>query len=297
MTADLSISGKTEIYGVIGDPVDHSFSPQIHNTLFSLSGKTAAYVPFNVKPENLEAAVKGAYGLNIRGLNVTLPHKKEVIKYLEGIEPEAELIGAVNTLKYTEGGYIGCNTDIIGIEYSFFTRGISLNGRRCLVLGAGGASDALCAAVLKNGAACVYIANRTVEKAFDLKYRLEKQYSAEIIPLSLSEAEEKARNVDIVLNGTTLGFGKNAGLSPLSQDFFKGGRVEICFDAIYTPWETTLLKYASDAGAVCINGFDMLVYQGTASEEIWFSEKYSDDFLNKIKNNLKEKFLKEGNTK
>ncbi len=297
MTAELNISGKTTVFGVMGDPIDHSFSPEIHNTIYSLTGKAAAYVPFNVKAKNLEAAVKGAYSLGIRGLNVTLPHKKEVMKYLKGLDSEAELIGAVNTLKYTEGGYIGYNTDIIGIEYSFFTRNISLKDRCCLVLGAGGAADALCAAMLKNGAKRLYIANRTFEKAAELKDRLEGRYNSEIIPLRLSEAG-KAENVDIVLNGTTLGFGKNSHICPLPDDFFEGREVEICFDAVYTPWETLFLKRAAAAGAYCINGFDMLVYQGAASEEIWFSEKYNESFLNKIKDNLKEQFLlKEGNTK
>ncbi|MCC8098427.1 MAG: shikimate dehydrogenase [Eubacterium sp.] len=293
-----SISGKTKIFGVIGDPIGHSFSPEIHNEIYSLTGENAAYVPFNVKPDNLEAAVKGAYGLGILGLNVTLPHKKEVIKYLSGTDSDAELIGAVNTLKYTENGYIGYNTDIIGIEYSFSAAGISLKNRSCLVLGAGGASDALCIALLRGGAKKLYIANRTFEKAEALRKRLEGKYNTEIRALALAEAN-KVPEVDIVLNGTTLGFGKNADLSPLPEDFFSGRNVEICFDVIYTPWETRLLKSAAEAGVLCINGFDMLVYQGAASEEIWFSKKYDESFLNKIKNKLKEQFLltKEGNTK
>ncbi|MCD7904546.1 MAG: shikimate dehydrogenase [Clostridiales bacterium] len=285
-----SISGSTKIYGVIGDPIGHSFSPEIHNAVYSLTGERAVYVPFNVKKDGLEAAVKGAYSLGIKGLNVTLPHKKEVIKYLRGLEGDSGLIGAVNTLKYTEKGYIGYNTDVTGIEYSFSTRGISLKDRTALVLGAGGASDALCAALLKNGAKRIYIANRTFEKALALKELLEKSYNTEIIPLSLEEAE-KVGDADIVLNGTTLGFGKNSGLSPLSEAFFSRNRIEICFDVIYTPWETRLLKDAKEAGAFCINGFDMLIYQGAASAEIWLSKKYDESFLNKLKNNLKEQFL------
>ena len=113
-----SITGKTSVFGLIGDPVEHTFSPPIHNSLKNVLNENFVYVPFHVPTGQVEVAMKGAYSLGIKGLNVTVPHKKEVIPFLCGIEKRAEAIGAVNTLKYTENGYFGYNTDILGILYS-----------------------------------------------------------------------------------------------------------------------------------------------------------------------------------
>lgn len=281
------LSGKTKVFGIIGYPVAHSFSPEIHNTIFSLTGEQSVYVPFRVSPEGLENAVKGAYELGIRGINVTLPHKIEVIKFLKDTDPTARAVGAVNTLKYTEEGYIGYNTDVIGAEYTFTLRNISLKNKTALLLGAGGAADAVCYSMLKNGVKKLYIANRTLKRAEELKERMSKIFGAEIITLPLERANT-ARDADIVLNTTTLGFEGREEYTPLEKEFFIENNVEICFDAIYSPWETRLLREAKDCGVQCINGFDMLIYQGAASSEIWHEKKYDRDFLNSLEKNLKK---------
>ncbi len=289
-----SITGGGRVYGVMGDPIRHSFSPTIHNKIYEYMNEDAVYVPFHVLPDGLERAVKGAYALGIRGINVTLPHKINVMKFLCGCDSAAAEIGAVNTLEYTDDGYKGYNTDVIGVEHTFSLRNIELKGRSCLLIGAGGAADAVCYALLRNGASKVYIANRTVSKAYAIKERLESGFDTEIVPIALGNADD-VRGVDMVLNGTTLGFGENKHMLPVSIDLFRKNEIEICFDVIYTPWRTEFLKLGADCGAKCINGFDMLIYQGTAAAEIWFEKKFDKDFLYKIRNELKEIFInKEG---
>lgn len=290
MTEDI-ISGKTALYGVIGDPIAHTFSPEIHNTILKALGIPAVYVPMRVRPHMLEAAVKGAFSLNIKGFNVTLPHKREIIKYLEKTDETAAKIGAVNTVKYTESGYVGYNTDVIGVERTFMQRNINLKGRSCLLIGAGGAADAICFCLLKNGVEKLYIANRTVSKAQELKAHMAKYFDAEIIPIKLDEVF-KAENTSIVLNATTLGFEGKEELSPLPEEFFDKNNVEVCFDAIYSPWETRLLREADKRDILCINGFDMLFYQAAAAAEIWFERKFSGEFLNNIKKELTKLYKK-----
>ncbi|MCD8237916.1 MAG: shikimate dehydrogenase [Clostridiales bacterium] len=288
---NVQIKGDTRIYGVIGDPIAHTFSPEIHNSVFKALGENAVYIPLHVKLESLSEAVKGAAALGFKGLNVTLPHKINIIPHLTSLDSEAALIGAVNTVRFSEGEIKGYNTDIIGVEYTFKTRGLSLKGRTCLLLGAGGAADAVLCALLKAEAKKIYIANRTVEKAQALKERLNPHFNSEIIALSLSSAAE-LKGVDTVLNTTTLGFEGKTDLTPLPKAFFDSNDVEICFDAIYTPWQTRLLKEAEEAGASCINGFDMLIFQGAASEEIWQDRKFDYEFLKSLNSELKEHYKK-----
>lgn len=139
---DNSVKGKTAVYGVIGCPIEHTFSPAIHNTMAKTLNKDMIYEAFRVEKDNLESAIKGAYSLGIKGLNVTVPHKVEVMKCLCDIDKRAKVIGAVNTLKYTENGYVGYNTDIIGVYYAIKNKGFDVKGKTVLLLGAGGAGNA-----------------------------------------------------------------------------------------------------------------------------------------------------------
>lgn len=287
--ANSFINGKTGVYGLMGDPVDHSFSPCIHSKIFESIDENSVYVTFPTKKESVGEAVKGAFALGIRGMNVTVPHKVSVMDYLAEIDDTACVIGAVNTLKPVKNGFKGYNTDVIGVEYSFSSRGIELGGKVCLLLGAGGAAKAVAYAMLKGGVKRLYIANRTLAKADALKNRLKTYFQNEIITLTLEEAEN-IKDTEIIINATTIGFGEKTGLSPLSENFFEDCRAEVCMDVIYTPWETELLRLAAAKGIRCINGFDMLVYQGTAASEIWHDEKFPPGLLNKLKKELTEVF-------
>ena len=284
---DNSVKGKTAVYGVIGCPIEHTFSPAIHNTMAKTLNKDMIYEAFRVEKDNLESAIKGAYSLGIKGLNVTVPHKVEVMKCLCDIDKRAKVIGAVNTLKYTENGYVGYNTDIIGVYYAIKNKGFDVKGKTVLLLGAGGAGNACGVMAADNGAKMLYIANRTVSKADKLAESIRAEYpDTEIKTLSIDDIYD-IPNVDIVLNATVIGFGENKGLSPIKDTgFYKAKGVEMVFDAIYSPWETQLLKDCRKEGITGINGFDMLVYQAVAAEEIWFDEEIDPQLTEKARKEL-----------
>ena len=159
------IDGRTRLCGLIGNPVEHTMSPVIHNTLAKMEGRNLAYVPFLVEKGQVRKAVEGAFALDVLGLNVTVPYKSEVMEYLVGIDGMAEKIGAVNTLVRTEHGSKGYNTDLMGLYRAMCSEGIRIEGEEILILGAGGAARAAVFLCVSKGAAKVYILNRTVEKA------------------------------------------------------------------------------------------------------------------------------------
>lgn len=159
------IKGTTRVCGLIGNPVGHSISPVIHNTLADLCGIDMVYTTFKVEKGAVDTAVKGAYALDILGLNVTVPHKQEVIGTLESVDPLAEAIGAVNTLVRTEHGYKGYNTDILGLERELEEEQVELKDSPVILLGAGGAARAIAFLCVSKGAKEVVILNRTEEKS------------------------------------------------------------------------------------------------------------------------------------
>lgn len=283
-----NFTGKTNVYGIIGDPVEHSFSPVIHNTIAAAINENFVYVPFHVLKGNTETALKGAFELGIKGLNVTVPHKKDVIKSLCEIEKRAEAIGAVNTLKYTENGYVGYNTDILGILYSFLKRGIYIKNKNVLIIGAGGSACAALVLAVSEGANSVVVANRTEENAIKLKNHVLKYYNNANISVCGIDDIYNIEKCDIVIQTTTLGFGKNVGLSPVKdKNFFKDKGVSAVFDTIYIPEKTKFLEDAESFGITAINGFEMLIYQGVAASEIWLDRIYDDVFKDKLLNMLK----------
>lgn len=268
------VKGDTEVFAVIGCPVHHSFSPVIHNTMADITGRNFIYTALEVQPKNISAAIRGAYALGIKGLNVTVPHKVAVMSELCRIDKRAEIIGAVNTLKFTDKGYEGCNTDVIGVYYAIRNRGFEIKDKNVLLLGAGGAGNACAVMAADKGCKRLYIANRTVEKAKRLAGNVRNAFSCDAEAMALTDIYD-IDSVDIVINSTVMGFGKNIGISPIKdKSFFKAKGVGLVFDAIYTPWKTQLLKDAEESGVYALNGFDMLVYQAVAAEEIWFGESY-----------------------
>ena len=276
------VRGTTDVYCVIGCPVKHSFSPVIHNTISEILGKDIIYTAMEVQPECLQGAVKGAYCLGIKGINVTVPHKVAVMDILCDIEKKAKAIGAVNTLKYTEDGYKGYNTDVTGAGYAIKNKGYNIKNKTVLLLGAGGAANACGVMACEEGCKKLIIANRTVDKAKRLGRNLSIYYDCDIEAMSIDDISA-IEGCDIVINTTTAGFGNQKDISPVKDEaFFNKKGVEFVFDAIYTPWETRLLKDAEKAGAETLNGFGMLVYQAVAAEEIWFDEKFDRGLQEKL---------------
>lgn len=286
------VKGTTSVFTVIGCPVKHSFSPVIHNTMAGITGRDFIYTAMEVQPDCIQGAIKGAYCLGIKGINVTVPHKVAVMDLLCDIDKRARVIGAVNTLKYTEDGYVGYNTDVIGVGYAIKNKGYVIKDKTVLLLGAGGAANACAVMACDEGCKELIIANRTVDKAKRLAKSLSSYYDCEIKAIAISDinAIEKC---NLVINATTVGFGDKIGLSPIeNKSFYKTKGVEFVFDAIYTPWETQLLKDAKEASVETLNGFSMLVYQAVAAEEIWFDEKYDKEIQEKLCQEL-SKYFKE----
>ena len=262
------ITGKTSVFGIIGDPVEHSLSPGMHNAAFKSVGLDHIYVPFNVKTEELEDAINGARAMGIRGLNVTIPHKTEVIKYLDYLDIAAGLIGAVNTIEFGENGAIGHNTDGIGA-----IRAIEdvtpVKGKKIMVLGAGGAARAISFQLLLNEAESLVISNRTIEKAQELKDDLIEKLDQEVITTDLGiDLERELEDTDILINTTPIGMYPNINHKPLvTADMMH--KDLIVNDIVYNPLKTGLIMEAEKAGAKTISGIKMLMYQGIESFRIW----------------------------
>ncbi len=222
----------------------------------------------------------------ILGLNVTTPYKKDIMKYLYKIDKQAKMIGAVNTLKYTDKGYIGYNTDINGMEDTLLENDIPIKDKEVLIIGAGGSGYTACFMALKNKAKKLVIANRTIENSIKLKEHILKYYkyaNIEIVPL---QHIDNLQNINIIINTTTIGFGENIEKSPLKDSFFKINNIDFVFDIIYTPFRTKLLQIAENNYIKNVNGFNMLIYQALKAQEIWqnivIDITYKINFKNKI---------------
>jgi shikimate dehydrogenase len=262
------ITGKTNVYGIIGDPVEHSLSPGMHNAAFEKLGLDNIYVPFHVKSGELEDAINGAHAMGIRGLNVTIPHKTEVIKYLDYLDIAAGLIGAVNTIEFGENGAVGHNTDGIGAVRAI-EEITSIKDKKILLLGAGGAARAISFQILMSGASSLVISNRTNEKAEELRDDLVEKLDPDVRVIDLGfKLEKELNDVDILINTTSVGMYPNSSQKPLvTADTMHEGL--IVYDIVYNPLKTGLLAEAEKAGAETISGVKMLMYQGVEAFKIW----------------------------
>jgi len=263
-------SGRTRICGLIGDPIEHTLSPVMHNAAFRSKGLDYLYLPFRVKREWLSQAIDGMRALNIRGLNVTIPHKVDVIPYLNELAPLAEKIGAVNTIVNDDGVLKGYNTDAAGFLKALLKRGIKPEGKRVVILGAGGASRAI-SFILAERSASLVILNRQLEFdwAAQLASRLSQSFQSEAKALELNEPNLKASlsQADILVNTTSLGMSPNSNETPVPAKLLRPEFV--VFDIVYNPIQTRLLKEAEGVGAETINGLEMLVEQGALAFEMW----------------------------
>jgi len=264
------ISGGTKLCGVIGNPIEHTMSPAIHNAAFEKMGIDYLYVPFRVRGEELGKAIEGMRALNMRGLNVTIPHKVNVIPFLDELDTLAEQIGAVNTIVNDDGLLTGYNTDATGFLQALLERGIEPKGKNVVILGAGGASRAISFILADRGAHLV-ILNRLLELdwAEELARRIWQVFKKEVKALELGEENlatvlEKA---ELLINATSVGMNPNINETPVPAGLLKHGL--IVFDIVYNPIKTKLSREAEAAGAKTINGVDMLVWQGALAFEKW----------------------------
>lgn len=287
------IKGSTRLCGLIGDPVRHTFSPQIHNTLADLTGQDLVYTAFPVEnPEGLDAAVRGAFELGILGMNVTVPYKQDVMKSLVGIDPAAERIGAVNTLVRTDNGYKGYNTDYVGLRRALEDKGISLKGKNVVLVGAGGAARSAAILCAEEGAACLAILNRTVEKAQSLCDAVAAHYDKiKLLSFDLQKAGSLPLDSYIVIQCTNVGLYPKVQETPVSDPAFIR-KAEAVYDLIYTPEETRFMKLCKEHGIPAWNGMDMLLWQGVSSFELWTGAQVTAAQAEIVKKKLR-KVLKE----
>lgn len=270
----MEIKGSTNVVGLIGHPVEHSFSPPMHNAAFEKLDMDYVYTAFDVDPKNLENAIIGAQALDIKGFNVTIPHKIEVMKYLDEIDEVASLIGAVNTIDFKE--LKGYNTDGIG-AIKAISEVTKIKNKNVLIAGAGGASRAISFYIAKYGADKLTILNRNVEKADKLAFDVSDSGLMDNVS-SDSMENMNLDDVDILINTTPVGMHPNVDDTPiaLAGDMHEG---LVVFDAVYNPNETGLLKEAIKANAKPVYGIKMLLYQGAESFNIWTGKKAPIDVM------------------
>lgn len=283
----MEINGHTRLCGLIGNPVEHTMSPVIHNALAKGQGHNLVYVPFHVEREQLEAAVKGAYGLNILGMNVTVPYKSDVMPYLADIDELAEKIGAVNTLVRVNGGYKGYNTDILGLYRAMCSEKIKLEGEKVILLGAGGASRAAAFLCGEKKAEKVYLLNRSLDKAKLLADEVNAAFGREcIIPMAVDSYEKLPDEKFLAIQGTSVGLYPDVDKAVIEDaEFYR--RIHTAYDLIYKPAETKFMRLVREAGGQACNGLKMLIYQGIIAYELWNQIEISEESAQEIYELLK----------
>ena len=266
----MRIDSNTKLLGLIGHPVAHSLSPAMHNAVFEKLKLNCVYLAFDVSEGNLKHVLSGANAIGVIGLNVTIPHKINVMRHLDSISREARLIGAVNTIKFEKNKAIGFNTDGIGCVRALNESVGKIKGKRILLLGAGGAARAISFQSVMYGAK-LSISNRKIEKhmAFrisrDIKKKLRKK--VDVVDLSIKDIKEKLSDTDILINSTPVGMHPNVNGSIIPANIIP--KNVVVMDIVYNPVETKLLRDAKKRGCKTVDGLGMLANQGAEALKIW----------------------------
>lgn len=319
----MEIDGKTRLIGLMGNPVEHTLSPVIHNGISKRMGISSVYMPFHVEEEGVGDAVRGAYALNVLGMNVTVPHKNAVKDYLVEMDEAADHIGAVNTLVRIEdkNGYKGYNTDMMGLRRQIHEDGIDLAGQTVVILGAGGAAKAVVYMCILDGAEKVYLLNRTVAKAeaiaeqmnklqqsgkiTDVGYktrqsqketvsRMDGQAITQVIPMAMQDYILIPEDNLIVFQATSIGLSPNVEAVVLEDEEFYS-KVRIGVDLIYNPATTKFMKLVMEQGGKAYNALKMLLYQGVIAYELWHNITVPQDMIEDIYVDLKRKVYPKDN--
>lgn len=265
----MEIRGTTRVCGLIGNPVGHSLSPLIHNTLADLLNMDMVYTTFQVESGCVETAVQGAYALNILGLNVTVPHKQAVMGALADIDELAKAIGAVNTLVRTPQGYKGYNTDILGLDRQMRDAGIDIKEKNCVILGAGGAARAIAFLCADKGADSVFVLNRTVQKAEDIADSANTYFGRNVVKaLAIDCFADLPVQDYVVIQATSVGLYPNV-QDVIIEDGTFYERAAAGIDIVYNPAETEFMRRMRFAGKPAFNGMKMLMYQAIAAFELY----------------------------
>ncbi|KKY01847.1 hypothetical protein VN21_00110 [Paraclostridium benzoelyticum] len=265
----MDINAKTNLLCLIGNPVEHSFSPSIHNYLIKKNNLNMKYVCFNVKSDELENAIKGIKALGVKGCNVTIPHKVEIIKYLDSVDKNALLIGAVNTVKNEGGKLIGYNTDGVGFVKSITDKGYDIYNKNVLIIGAGGAARSIAIEMASNGAKEINLRNRSIKNAKEISdilidsFGINSKFSTDQI------TKEDLEDIDIIINTTPIGMDKDKDSCPIDEKINLTNKDILVCDIVYNPHETKFISWAKKNNFDIVYGIDMLINQAIQGFNIW----------------------------
>jgi len=275
------IDAKTKVCALIGDPVEHSFSPLIHNAGFKKLGINFVYVAFQVK--DIENAIKGIKALNIQGASITIPHKIRAARYVDSLDEMAKKIGSINTIVNKGGTLIGFNSDGMGALKAFRDQKVDLNGKKVLILGSGGVARAITFATVMNAKLKgLNILGILKEEIDDLVSDLRKVTEIEIKGALLENKvlQESISSSDILINCTPVGMYPKSDESPVPAEFFK--KELIVFDVVYNPPQTRLLKEAEKSGCDTISGVEMFINQAVVQFELWTGKKAPESIMREV---------------
>jgi len=278
------IKGTTEVYGILGDPISHSLSPVMQNHAFISCGMDAVFIPFRVKPEALPQAVESLRALNVRGVNVTIPHKETVCSLLDDVDDAAKLIGAVNTIVNRQGRLVGYNTDGIGFIRSLKADlgFVCTSMTRVVLLGAGGAARAAVVALAQQGVAHICIVNRTQERAQELVDRYQQAFPDTVFssaPFDENVLSSFFEKCELIINSTSIG------LSGESFNVVSWSNVSkncVVYDMVYSPVGTPLVRDAIAAGFNACYGLGMLAAQGEEAFKLWTGKQLDGTMRNAL---------------
>ncbi len=282
----MEIKGTTKVYGLIGNPVEHTISPLIHNTLADRLGLDFVYVPFRV--EDLASAIRGAYALNLQGMNITIPHKSAALEWLADCDELAAKIGSVNTLVRQENGFKGYNTDLSGLYRAMETEGIHLEKERIIILGAGGAARAVAFLCASRNAEQIFLMNRSLDKAEAIAGEIHSAFKRDcVMPMRLEDFVLLPKEKMLCIQATSVGLAPDVKAVILEDpDFYR--RIHTGYDLIYRPANTRFMQLVRAAGGRACHGLKMLLYQGIEAFELWSGKKIDEDLIQEVYGKMKE---------
>ena len=276
----MNINSRTRLIGLLGQPVNQSFSPNIHNYLSKKYKKNNIYMCFEIEKFNLENIAQCIKTFNMKGCNVTIPYKVDIMQYLDKVDKNALLIGAVNTIKNNNNELVGYNTDGIGFIKSLTDEGHELKNKKVMILGAGGACRSIAVELANNQVSYIEIRNRSEENAKHICNLINRNFTTNS-NYSTKEVEEiDLKNFDILINTTPIGMESQE--CPINTNIKPSKDLLVC-DIVYKPHETSLLSWAKKNNLKVVYGINMLINQGLLAYEIWEGIKTSEDDLKEIK--------------
>jgi shikimate dehydrogenase len=281
MRGEMEIKGTTKLLGVLGYPVAHSFSPQMHNAVLRKMELDMVYVPLEVDPKDLADVINGMRGMNFIGANVTIPHKQDAAKLMDEVSPESKIMGVVNTIVNREGKLWGTTTDPKGFLASLAFEGVSMENKNILILGTGGTARTIAFALFIEGKARdISMAGRRPQKAREIAAEIKDSFNKELRVLDLNDRDAmtaQIKSTQLIVNATSVGMHPDVEESPLDPALLHEDLV--VYDTVYNPRITRLMSQAEEKGCKTVSGLGMLVCQGWESFKIWTGTKPPVDYF------------------